>query len=120
MRAASERRAVDAEPVAFGVDPVAQPRPGGDEGLVGEFHGAVVEGEQPGRDQPVQDGAGAVGVAEVEFRVLGGAPGVGVPSPGATSRSRIRRARSAWARVSSPYTSSAVRTTAPRSPPAAS
>ncbi len=44
----------------------------------------------------------------------------GVPSPGATSRSRTRRASSACGAVSSPYTSSAVRTTAPRSPPAAS
>ncbi|PPS70028.1 hypothetical protein BZZ08_07260 [Streptomyces sp. MH60] len=44
---------------------------------MGEFDGAVVEGEQPGGDQPVQHGAGAVPVAEVEFRVLGGAPGVG-------------------------------------------
>ncbi|NHI06261.1 triple helix repeat-containing collagen [Streptomyces sp. KO7888] len=69
--------AVDAEPVAFGVDPAAQPGPRRDEGLVGEFDGAVVEGEQPGGDQPVQYGAGAVGVAEVEFRVPGGAPGVG-------------------------------------------
>lgn len=44
---------------------------------MGEFDGAVVEGEQPRGDQPVEHGAGAVGVAEVEFRVLGRAPGVG-------------------------------------------
>ncbi len=87
---------------------------------MGEVDGAVVQGEEPGADQAVQYRAGVPRVAEVEFGALGRAAGVGVPSPGATSRSRTRRARSAWGAVSSPYTCSAVRTTAPRSPPAAS
>jgi len=40
---------------AFFVDPAGQPRPGGDQRLVGEVDGALVEGDQPRAGQPVQD-----------------------------------------------------------------
>jgi len=39
---------------AFFVDPAGQPRPGGDQRLVGEVDGALVEGDQPRAGQPVR------------------------------------------------------------------
>lgn len=47
---------VVAQPLPVRVDPLAQPRPAGDERLVGELHSGVVGGQQPGPGQPPGDG----------------------------------------------------------------
>lgn len=54
----------------------------------------VVVGGQPGSGQTLQYGVRA-GIAGGEFGLVDGAAGSGMPSPGATRRSTMRRAVSA-------------------------
>ena len=65
-----------AQQLAVAVDPFVQPGPYGDQRLVGEVDGVVVEGDQPGPGQPVQDDGRVAGAVGVEFGATGGTAGV--------------------------------------------
>ncbi len=56
---------VDQEPRPVGADPAAQPRPGVQQGLVGDLHGVAVHGDQAGPYEGVERGRGRARVGQL-------------------------------------------------------
>ena len=75
--AASGQMTGHPQPVPLRLHPAAQPRPGGDERLVRQRDGVVVQCQQPCPHQAFHHGGGALRVAEVQFAPCRGAAGVG-------------------------------------------
>ena len=102
------------DPLAFDVvvEPAAQPGPGAGQRLVGDLDDAVVAGDQPGADEPLDSSSWAGWVTTRSARQPDrlGSPSV----PGVTRRSSRSACWSRWSGSSSPYRDSADCATAPR------
>lgn len=95
--------AVCAQTFTLLFNPITQPRPGGQQGFMGELDGVAVKNEQPCLSQSLQNvlGFGLLSAGGLKFLPVGGATGVEGAITGATRRSS-RRAAAAWAAVNRP------------------